>query len=102
MENVITRIVEIEKQCAQDIANAEQEYRKTIEIHKRAIEDKKAKAFNNIDIEANKRLNRAIEDARSKAQADSLAARDSFGRIYKDSSIHKSVKEKIVSIILKI
>jgi Zn-dependent M32 family carboxypeptidase len=101
MENVITRIVEIEKQCAQDIANAEQEYKKRIEDHKRTLEEKKAQAFNDTVAEGNTRLARLIEEAKRKTQADSLAARSSFDRLYKDSLLHEAIKEKIVSILLK-
>jgi hypothetical protein len=102
MENVITRIVEIEKQCAQDITNAEQEYKKKVEVHKRTLEKKKSQAFNDIVVKGNTRLVQALEEAKRKTQADSLAAKSSFDRLYKDSSLHDAIKEKIVSILLKI
>jgi len=101
MENMITRIVEIEKQCAQEIASAEQEYKKNIENHKRSLEDKKAQAFNTIAVEANTRLERLIEAEKSKAQAETLTAEDSLGRLSKDVSTLETIKERIVSILLK-
>ncbi|HOO46057.1 MAG TPA: hypothetical protein PLM29_07510 [Deltaproteobacteria bacterium] len=101
MENMITRIVEVEKQCAQDIARAEQEYKKNIEDHKRALEDTKAQAFSDIADESATRLERLIEDARSKAQAETLTAEDSLVRLSKDVSTLETIKERIVSILLK-
>lgn len=101
MENVITRIVEIEKQCAQDIANAEHEFKKRIENHKRTLEEKKEQTFNDIAAESNARLARVLEEAKRKTQADSLAAKDSFDRLYQDSSLRDAIKDKIISILLK-
>ena len=102
MDNLIKRIVEIEKQCAQNITDAEQEYKKRIEAHKRSLEEKKAQSFNDIVVEGNKRQTRMLEEAKQKTQADSLETRSSFDRLYKDSSLNEAIKEKIVSILLKI
>ena len=42
MDDVITRIVEIEKQCSADVEQARLEYAKNIEAHKRVLEEAKS------------------------------------------------------------
>ena len=102
MENVITRIVEIEKQCAGEVEKAEREYREKIEVHKSVIEGKKAKEFALIITAGNERLSQALEEAKRQTEAASLAASTVHEGLYRDSALNEAIKEKVVSILLAI
>ena len=45
METIITRIVEIEKQCTAEVEQAERESKERVEAHRQALEERKKKEF---------------------------------------------------------
>ena len=102
MEDMITRIVEIEKQCAGEIETAEREYRQKIEEHKGALEKRKAAECARIVSEGGGRLAQALEEAKKKTDAESQAAGGDIERLYQDPSLDREIQEKIVSILLTI
>lgn len=102
MEDMITRIVEIEKQCADEIEKAEQACRQKIEAHKGAAQKKKTGEYARIVGEGNDRLAQAIEEAEKKTEAEFRAAQSDVERLYQDTLMDREIQEKIVSILLTI
>ena len=102
MENVITQIVEIEKQCAEEVEKAEQGYRNKIEVYKNTIGEKKAREVALIITEGNERLAQALEQAKKQTEAELLASTGDNEKLYQDQILNEEIKEKIVSILLSI
>jgi len=100
MDDVITRIVEIERQCSADVEQARLEYGKTIEAHKRVLEEKKAKERARIISIENTRLTQAVEDAKTEIEAASAAIRRESESLLEDQLLKKAIKEDIISILL--
>ncbi|MDO9530267.1 MAG: hypothetical protein Q7J27_14075 [Syntrophales bacterium] len=102
MENVITQIVEVEKQCAEKVEKAEREYSKKIEVYKNTIEEKKSREFALIITEGDKRLAQVLEQAKKQTEAQLLASTGDNEKLYQDQVLNEEIKEKIVSILLAI
>ncbi|MBN2568361.1 MAG: hypothetical protein JXB42_02905 [Deltaproteobacteria bacterium] len=102
MENVITQIVEIEKQCTEEVEKAEREYRKKIEEYKNTIEEKKEREIALIITKGNERLTLALEDAKKQTEAEFLASTRDNERLYQDRALNEEIKGEIVSILLEI
>jgi hypothetical protein len=102
MDEVITRIVEIEKQCSADVEQAQLEYGKRIEAHKRILEEKKAKDCAQITSAENTRLTQTVEEAKKQIEDASTALRrDSESRL-QDPVLNETIKEDIISILLEV
>ena len=102
MDDMITRIVEIEKQCADEVERAEQACREKIETHRQAAQEKKAGECARIVSEGGARLTQAIEEAKKKTEEESRAAQGDIERLYQDPSLNREIQEKVVSILLTI
>ena len=102
MEDMITRIVEIEKQCAVEIEKAEREYRQNIETYKGIAQEKKARECARIINEGDARRAQVIEEAEKKTLAEFQAAEGDIERLYQDMLLDREIQEKIVSILLTI
>jgi protein-tyrosine-phosphatase len=100
MENVITRIIEVEKQCADEVEKAEQEYRQKIDAYKKTIEEKKAREFELIITAEKEKLTQALDEAKKKSEADAIAERRDDEQLYQDPALNEAIKEKILSILL--
>jgi len=102
MENLVTRVVEIEKQCALEVERAERESQETIEANKRSLEEKKAKEIALIIAADKERLGKAIEAAKKKSEEAFQAASRLHEAMSQDSALNKELKEKVISILLEI
>ncbi len=102
MDDMITRIVEIEKQCADEVEKAEQECREKIEAHRGTVQKKKVGECARIVSEGDNRLARAVEEAQEKTEAEFKAAGGDIERLYQDPSLDREIQEKIVSVLLTI
>ena len=100
MEDLIARVVEIEKQCAEAISNAEKNSKEKITAHARVLEERKASEFATITTETREKLTRSIEEARKRIEAETEAVRRSHERIDLDPTLRETIKQKIVSILL--
>ncbi len=101
MDEVITRIMEIEKQCASDVEQAEAEYLKKIKEYKNILEEKKTKEHARIISAESTRLTQAIEKTKKEIETASAAfKRDSENR-FQDPLLKEAIKEEIISILLK-
>ena len=71
MNTVITRIMEIEKQSAIDIAQAEDACRKNIEAHRRALDEEKERVKTDIIKSENDRLTQAVQALNKQIEEES-------------------------------
>jgi len=100
MANVITRIVEIEKQCAEEIDKAQRESTNKIDAHRLALEEKKENEFAAIIFAGNERLAQALEEAKEETRIESITADREIERLVQNQELKETIKEKIVSILL--
>ena len=100
MADVITRIVEIEKQCAEEIEKAERDSKKMIEQYRLSLDKKKEKEFAAIISEGKERLAQAVKEADEQTRAEFVAADRENERFVQDPDLKQEIKEKIISILL--
>ena len=101
MDAVVTRIIEIERQCAAAVLQAEQASARRIEEHKRALEEKKALQREQILSTENSRRIQTIAEAKRKSEAASAASMHDRESLFQDSSLNKVIREDILSILLE-
>lgn len=101
MDEVITRILEVEKQCETGVKKAEAEYPRKIEKYKRILEEKRATKRAGIEAEEKTKLDQAIDKAKKQIEIDSAALRQDIERRLQDPALSKAVKENIISILLE-
>ncbi len=100
MADVITRILEIEKQSAVDIERAEDACRKNVEAHRRALVEEKRRAQNLIIEKENTRLTETLWAFKKQTEGASLAAGKDHESLFRDPATVDAVKESIVAILL--
>jgi len=101
MEEVISRIMELEKQCADEVEEAEQASRRNIEARRKTIEEKKSGEYARILHENNELLTQATEEAKREIEAKFQAAEEEMERLRQDRSLAGEIREKILAILLK-
>lgn len=101
MDEVITRIMEVEKQCEADVKRAEAEYPKKVEKHKHILEEKKAAERAGIVAAENAKINQAIDKAKEQIKVDFAAFKRDIERRFQDTALNKAVKENIIFILLE-
>lgn len=100
MDAVITRIIEIEKQCAMEIKRAEDVSRERIEAHKRDLKEKREQEYARIRAAEDARASRAIEALKKQTEAAfSAACRNDESR-FQDPAVTEAIQEKILTILL--
>jgi hypothetical protein len=100
MDDVITRIVEIERQCSADVEQAQLEYGKKIEARKRILEEKKNEECARITLAENTRLTQTVEEAKKQTAAASAAFKKDDESRLQDQLLNEAIKEDIISILL--
>lgn len=100
MNDVITRIVEIEKQCSADVEQARLEYGKNIEAHKRVLEEAKSSERSRIILAENTRLTQAVEDAKKRTEAALTEVLKEEERRLIDPALGEAIKKDVISILL--
>jgi len=100
MKNIITRIMEVEQKCAEEIRWAEQESAGKIEAHRQMLEEKKAGEISRILADADAKAAQAVEEAGKRIECESLAAGKEYEGQYRDTTIREEIKKKIRSILL--
>ncbi|KQC07263.1 MAG: hypothetical protein APR62_00630 [Smithella sp. SDB] len=101
MDDIITRIVDIERQCSADVEAVQIEYKNNIEDHKRFLEEKKSRECADILSGENIRLSQAVEEAKKQSDVTSNAFITDIENIFKDQSLNELIKENIISILLE-
>jgi len=100
INEVITRIMEIERQCAADIEQAEAEHVRIIKEYKRILEEKKTKEHARIISAESSRLTQALEKAKEQTETVSAALRRDSESGLRDPVLKGAIKEDIISILL--
>jgi len=100
MADVIARIVEVEKQCTEEIENAQREYTKKVEAYRHTLEEKKQKEFAAIISAGNERLAQALAEVEEQARREFVDADRENELLVADVKIKEAIKEKIVSILI--
>lgn len=101
MDDVITRIVDIERQCSAAIEEAQLEYEKKIEAHKRLLEEKKSEESARIISAQKDRLTQAVETAKKQIEAASAAFINNNTNLFQDPVLKERIKEDIISILFE-
>ncbi len=100
MDDTITRIMEIEKRCADEIEGAQQASRRTIEEHRKAVEKGKAEENTRIAGENEARLKETVAEEQKKIEAAFHEAEGDLEELFRDTSLKREIRERIVSILL--
>ncbi len=100
MDDVITRIVEIEQQCTAEVEKARLDYKNKIEGHKRFLEEKNIREHAAILSAENVKLIQSVEEAKRKIEAEAADFRRNSENLFQDESLNRKIKEDIISILL--
>jgi len=100
MDDIIKKIVEVEKVCSEDIESAALEYKKKIETLRYELENKKAQAKAEILESNKKRFRSAVEEANEHVRKDLSEIHKEKDLLIQDRELCKAIKERIVSIVL--
>jgi hypothetical protein len=101
MDEVITRIIGIERQCSADVEQAGKECSKRIEAHKSLLEGKKTSQYALITAAENTRLLQSVEDAKRQTEVASAAFRRDSESLFRDPALNEAIKEDIISILFE-
>jgi hypothetical protein len=100
MDDLITRILEIEKQSDREIEGAEEACRKKIEVHRRTLEEEKERVNALITTSENTRLTQAIQDLKKRTEEESSAEIKKYEILFRDPDKIEIMKERIAAILL--
>jgi DNA-binding GntR family transcriptional regulator len=100
MDELITRIVEIERQSAADVRMAESQYAERITALRQFLEEEMTRKCERILSEANSRFTTVVDEAKKQADADTASMKDSSERIFQNPVLKEEIKETIISVLL--
>jgi len=100
MDDIIKKIIEVERVCSEDIENAELEYKKKIETLRRELENKKTQAKAEILESNKKRFKSVVEDANEHVKKELNEIHKEKDLLIQDSELCEVVKQRIISIVL--
>ena len=100
MDDIIKKIVEVEKVCSEDIENAGLEYTRKIDTLKCELENKKAQAEAEI-LESNKKRSKSlVEEANERIKAELNEIHKEKDLLIQEKELCETIKERIVLIVL--
>lgn len=100
MEEVVARIVEVERQSAAGVEQAEQASRERIEAHQRLLAEKKEHAVQEIVAENQARVEKALSEARARIDDDNRQFGREQERLLQDPARLSEIKAAIVELLL--
>jgi hypothetical protein len=100
MDAVITRIIEIEKQSATKVSQAEETCHRNIETHRLTLEQKKESTHADIISEENSRLTQALEAFKKRTEEASLTSGRDYESRFHNPELVAAIKEKIITLLL--
>ena len=100
MNDIIKKIIEVEKACSEDIESAELEYKNKIETLRYELENKKAQAKAEILESNKKRFKSAIEEANEHVTKELNEIHKEKDLLVKDRKLCSAIEGRIVSIVL--
>ena len=102
MENVITRIVEIEKKCAEAMEKAEAESRETVKAYSLMLEERKKKEFEAIMSDESARFSQSVEGKKKSTETEAKILTTAIEMLLKDRDLQKEIKDKIINMLLSV
>lgn len=99
-DSMVARIVEVERQCAEEIEKAEAESRKAIEEHRKSLEARKTLEFERIAADADTLRQKAVDEASRETEEELESTRNKLNEFLKNPDIAGEIEERIVSILL--
>ncbi len=100
MDDLIKKIIEVEKVCSKDIESAGLEYKKKIETLRFELENKKAQAKAEILESNKKRFKSEVEEANEYVKKELNEIHKEKDLLIQDRELCKAIKERIVLIVL--
>jgi hypothetical protein len=100
MDDVITRIVEIERQCSADVEQVQRDSARNIEIRKRLLDEEAARERERIAEAENAGVAEALAEAKKLSEAAFSAARTDSDRVFEDPLLQEAVRKEILAILL--
>ena len=100
MDDIIKKIIEVEKVWSDHIEVAELEYKKKIETLRYELENKKAQAKAEILESNKKRFKSAVEEANEHVKKELNEIHKEKDLLSQDKGLCKAIKERIVLIVL--
>lgn len=100
MVDVITRIMDIEKQSAREIERAEEISQKNIEVHRHALEEEKNRAHDIIITKEQARLTQTLQALNKQTEEASKSAGKEYEILFQNPATVNAIKERIVAILL--
>jgi DNA anti-recombination protein RmuC len=97
---MVARIVEVERQCAQELEKAEADSRKAVEEHRKSLEDEKNREFERIAADADGRLQKAVDEANRAMEEELESTRNRQRHFLNDPDVTGEIEERILSILL--
>jgi F0F1-type ATP synthase membrane subunit b/b' len=100
MDDIIRKIVEVEKVCSEDLENAALESRRKIDTLKYELENKRAQAEAEILESNKKRYKSLVEDANEQVKSELNEIHKETDLLIQDRELCEAIKERIVTIVL--
>lgn len=100
MDDIIKKIVEVEKVCSEDIEHAALEYKKKIETLRNELENKRTQAEAEILESNKKRFKSVVEEANERIKAELNEIHKETDLLIQHRELCKAIKERIVLIVL--
>ena len=100
MEDLIARVVGVERLCAEAVSKAEKDVEERLAAHALILAERRTSEFAAITAAASEKLARSIESAWRQVAEDLAAVRKSNELIGQDKSLHETIKQKIVTMLL--
>lgn len=100
MDELITRIVEIERQSAAEVRLAESQSAERMDALRRSLEEEMIRKRERILSEANTRFAAAVEAAKKNADADTALMKSESERFFQNPVLIEEIRETIIAILL--
>lgn len=101
MDAVISRIIEIERESARDLEQAEETSRSKIEARRLSLEEEKERTHAVILSEEHTRFSKTILEAKKQTEAASVAFLKDSEQPFHDPVIIQTIQEDILSVLLE-
>lgn len=101
MDAVVSRIIEIERESALYLEQAEVASQKKIEAHRLALDEEQERTRAGIISEENNRFSKTILEAKKQTEAASVAFLKHSEQPFHDPVIIQTIQEDILSVLLE-
>jgi hypothetical protein len=100
MDDVITRVVEIERQCSAEVEQVRRDSARTIEARRLLLDEEAARERERIAAAENAGVAEALAEAKKISAAVFSEARTDSDRLFEDPLLKEAVRREILAILL--